>query len=131
MVPGEESSAGSSGTSPDRVRTSSKQRSWRKFNGEWWYSDPAVPTRWKRLQGDTYELPVHPPDLTWFQRATQSIDSTSPLPPLLIGVTAALIALVLAITIVPGNSAAVLAPVLTAIGAFAGHAAGHAAAKQK
>ena len=90
MVPGEAASASNSGASAELDRTRSQQGSWRKFNAEWWYSDPAAPTRWKRLQADTNELPVRPPELTWFQRVTQSIDSTSPLPPLLIGVTAAL-----------------------------------------
>jgi hypothetical protein len=53
-----------------------------------------------------------------------------PLPPLLVGVTAALIAMVLALELFAQHPIQVLAPVLTAIGAFAGHAAGHAAAKQ-
>jgi hypothetical protein len=63
-------------------------------------------------------------------RIVHSTGWDGPIPPLLVGVTAALTALVLAIELFPKAPIQVLAPVLTAIGAFAGHAAGHAAAKE-
>jgi hypothetical protein len=52
-------------------------------------------------------------------------------PPLVIGVTAALLALVLAVELFPKDPMSVLGPVLSEIGAFTGHAAGHPAAKDK
>jgi hypothetical protein len=114
---------------PEDERSTDKD--WRRFNGAWWYADPDNPPKWKRLRPDDPDVPLRPPRLSWLERFSQSMESTSPLPPLLIGVTAALIALVLAITIFPSAPVTVLAPVLGVIGAFGGHAAGHAAAKHK
>ena len=103
---------------------------WKRVDDAWWYREGAGDSvKWRRLAAGTPELPIPPPG--WFVRVAQSMSSDGPIPPLLIGVIAALIALVLAIEIVPKDAPTVLAPVLTAIGAFAGHAAGHAAARQK
>jgi hypothetical protein len=131
MMSAQGGSASSDAAPEQRGRNQTNGQSWRKFNGEWWYSDPKTPTLWKRMQDDTAELPLSPPSPTLAERVTQWADPSSPIPSLFIGVTAALVALALAVVIVPANPAAVLAPVLTAIGAFTGHAAGHAAAKHK
>ena len=107
---------------------------WTRFDGSWWYTDPddsTVPPKWQRLAPNTATLPLRPPHLARLEQLSQWLDSSGPLPPLIIGATAVLIALAIVVTVGPSNPAAVLAPIVTAIGAFAGHAAGHAAATRK
>lgn len=78
---------------------------WKRFDNAWWYREGSGDSaKWRRLVDGAPELPISPPG--WFVRVAHSISSDGPIPPLLIGVTAALIALVLAIEIVPKDAPA-------------------------
>jgi hypothetical protein len=110
---------------------------YKRIDGEWWYEqspEMSHAAKWVRWNNSAEHQPVQPPNLTWVDRMRLALESNSALPPLIIGVTAVLVALGLALLVFgnDGNDIVkVLAPILTAIGAFTGHAAGHAAAKQK
>jgi hypothetical protein len=71
------------------------------------------------------ENPFPPPPSRLLPRG---ISGSEPFYIYLFGVLAAIVALWITIAIVPSNAAAVLAPVIGVIGAFAGHAAGHSSA---
>jgi len=106
-----------------------KRTRYRGVGGEVWYRGPGC-TEWKRWDNAVETSKVPPP--RWFRGSSLSSAASTGLPALVVGVVAVLVAFGLAIAKFDGadNVASVLAPVLTAIGAFTGHAAGHAAAKR-
>lgn len=109
------------------------EEEYRRYKHKWWYRDPNG--EWKQLgtysQGSTAGPP---PTLLEYYRGRESAAAGGPILPLVIGTAAVLIALGGAFAVFGEDADSitkVLAPVLTAIGAFTGHAAGHAAAKAK
>jgi len=102
-----------------------------RYKRKWWQYDQqeqklyqwdAKNNKW--VEGEAKCL-FPPPPSRWH---LQGITGSEPFYIYVFGVLAAIAAFCIAIAIVPKNAAAVLAPVIGLIGAFAGHAAGHSSA---
>ena len=112
-------------------RDRNDRRQWRYFIGGWWYHKDDQWLLWKPQQ--EAPIPIPPPPPRWLERLALSSAATSGLPALIIGVTAVIVVLAITLAVFGEDAKSlglVLAPALTAIGAFTGHAAGHAAASQ-
>jgi hypothetical protein len=94
-------------------------------HGTWYYwNTGATPPQWKQ-----FDVQVQPPGFSFLARARSG---SGPLLIYLTGLAAVLAILFVTVFYVsknPETIGAVLAPVTGVIGAFTGHAAGHAAAK--
>jgi len=101
-------------------------------DGTWWQYGGTEP-QWQKWEGgrwqsqDKSNFPFPPPPSRW--HTWQTADS-EPFYVFLLGVLAAILALGITVAVVQDKTlvAAILAPIIGVIGAFAGHAAGHASA---